>query len=96
MESTMTSIKQGLLAGVLAAAGIAAAAGSASAYVACNRFGDCWHTDTRVHFPHVRLTFHRDNWWDHNKTNHRYTWHEIDGSHDWHHGYWDRGAWHAL
>jgi hypothetical protein len=90
------NIKHALMAGAVAAAGLVSTAGGASAYVACNRFGDCWHTDTRVHFPGVRLTFHPDNWWDHHKTNHRYTWHDLDTGHDWHHGYWDHGTWHAV
>jgi hypothetical protein len=92
----MKSVKYTLLAGALALTGIVSSTTNASAYVVCNRFGDCWHTDNRVHFRGVRLTFHRDNWWDHHKANHHYTWHEIDGSHDWHHGYWDHGTWHAV
>lgn len=89
-------VKQALLAGVLATAGVVATAQSAAAYVVCNRFGDCWHADRRVHFPHVRLLFHSDRWWDRHKDNHHYTWHDVDGDHDWHHGYWDRGTWHAT
>lgn len=92
----MKTLKNVLLAAIIAGAGITATAGSAAAYVVCNRFGDCWHTDTRVHFPGVRLTFHADSWWDHHKANRHYTWHELDSSRDWHHGYWDHGAWHAL
>jgi hypothetical protein len=80
----------------MGAAAISVSGLPAAAYVACNRFGDCWHTDTRVHFPHVRLTFHNDSWWDRHRHNTRYTWHEIDNSHDWHRGYWDRGTWHTL
>jgi hypothetical protein len=90
------NFKKALLATALVTTGLLGAAGNASAYVACNRLGDCWHTDTRVHFPGVRLTFHRDNWWDQNKANHRYTWHDIDASHDWHHGYWEHGVWHTV
>ena len=92
----MKSLKQTLLGAALALTAIAGSATSASAYVVCNRFGDCWHADTRIHFPGVRLTFHRDNWWDHHKMSRHYTWHEIDSSHDWHHGYWDHGTWHAV
>ena len=78
----MKTFRQTLLAATLAVGSVAAMAQSASAYVVCNRFGDCWHTDSRVHFPHVSLTFHADNWWDHHKNNRHYTWHEIDNSHD--------------
>jgi hypothetical protein len=92
----MKRFKNILLAATLAVSGVAATAGSASAYVVCNRFGDCWHTDSRVHFPHVRLTFHPDSWWERHKLNRHYTWHDVDSNHDWHHGYWDHGTWHAI
>lgn len=85
-----------LVLGAAIGAGVLVAASPASAYVVCNRFGDCWHTDTRVHFPHVRLSFHNDKWWDRHRNSAHYTWHEIDNSHDWHHGYWDRGTWRSL
>jgi len=88
--------KQAGLAVLLATAGVAATTHSAAAYVVCNRFGDCWHADKRIHFPHVRLIFHSDGWWDHHKANRHYIWHEIDGDHDWHHGYWDHGRWRAI
>jgi len=84
-----------LVLGVVLGAGALVTISPASAYVACNRFGDCWHTDTKVHFPHVRLSFHTDKWWDRHRTDKHFTWHEIDSSHDWHHGYWDRGTWHS-
>ena len=90
------SFKNVLLAAGLAAAGLVGTAGGTSAYVACNRFGDCWHTDTRVHFPHVRLAFHSDKWWDQRKSNAHYHWHDPDNNHDWHHGYWDHGTWHNV
>lgn len=92
----MKTFKTVLLAAALVVGGIAATADNASAYVVCNRAGDCWHADARVHFPGVDLSFHPDSWWDHHKGNHHYTWHEVDGGHDWHHGYWDHGTWHAV
>jgi hypothetical protein len=65
-----------VLATVFAAAsGLCLAAVPASAYTACNRDGDCWHTDTRVHFPGATLSFHTDNSWDANRSNSRYHWH---------------------
>ena len=67
----------------------------ASAYTACNRDGDCWHTDARTHFKGATLSFHDDKWWDKNKENSRYHWHESDNDHDSHHGYWAHGEWHA-
>ena len=84
------------LASTLAvAAGVVIGAVPASAYTACNRQGDCWHTDSRVHFPGVTLSFHDDKWADKNRNNARYHWHETDNDHDWHHGYWSRGEWHS-
>jgi hypothetical protein len=89
-------LKKTLLASALIAAGLTAAPASASAYVVCNRHGDCWHADRRVHFPGVRLIFHGDSWWDRHRDNHRYVWHDLDRDHDWHRGYWDHGAWHRI
>lgn len=84
------------LATLITAGAIALWSGPATAYVACNRAGDCWHTDNRVHFPHVRLAFHSDKWWDRRKSDSHYHWHDADNDHDWHHGYWDHGAWHST
>lgn len=84
-----------VLASVFAAAGLCVAIAPASAYTTCNREGDCWHTDTRVHIPGVTLNFHDDKWWDANRSNARYHWHDADTGHDWHHGYWSRGEWHS-
>lgn len=74
---------------------LVALSGAASAYVTCNRNGDCWHTDDRITFPHVTLSFHDDSWRDQHREDKRYTWHDPDNDHDWHHGYWDHGNWHA-
>ena len=89
------NMKTVILASALAAASSLVAV-PASAYTACNKEGDCWHTDTRVHFPHVSLSFHNDKWWDAHKTNARYHWHDTDNDHDSHHGYWAHGEWHAT
>jgi hypothetical protein len=83
-----------ILASVLAtASGLLMASVPASAYTACNREGDCWHTDTRVHFPGATLSFHNDKWGEAHRAG-RYHWHDTDNDHDWHHGYWSRGEWH--
>ena len=66
----------------------------ALAYTACNRGGDCWHTDNRVKFSGVKLTFHNDKWADAHKSNAKYRWHETDADHDAQHGYWNKGEWH--
>ena len=91
---TSLSLRLAIAAGALAAA--IAAATPAAAYVTCNRHGDCWRTDTRVRFPGVRLTFHRDGWWDRHVHDRHYRWHEADSGHDWHHGYWAAGRWHGI
>ena len=88
--------RNAVLASVFTAAGLCLAIAPASAYTACNRNGDCWHTDTRVHFPGVTLNFHNDKWWDVHRDNARYHWHDMDTAHDWHHGYWSHGEWHAT
>jgi hypothetical protein len=67
---------------------------SASAYTVCNGNGDCWHTDTRVHFPDVTLSFHNDKWADAHRSDAKYHWHEADADHDSAHGYWANGEWH--
>ena len=71
-----------------------AASSSASAYVACNSSGDCWHTEDRVTFPGVTLSFHDDGWRDQHREDKHWHWHDTDNDHDWHHGYWDHGEWH--
>ena len=70
------------------------AAVPASAYTACNSEGDCWHTDSRVSFPGVTLSFHDDKWRDAHKDDAHMRWHDADNDHDWHHGYWTNGEWH--
>jgi hypothetical protein len=73
----------GALAG---AAALAATAAPASAYVACNRFGDCWHVRDRYDYrPAWGIRIHDDNWrW---RAHERYRWREHDGR-----GYWGRGG----
>ena len=96
MQENSMKTKTIILASVLATvSGLILTPGPAAAYTACNRDGDCWHTLSRVHFPGVRLSFHKDNWWDANRKNARYRWHETDNDHDWHHGYWRGGEWHS-
>jgi hypothetical protein len=91
----MNLLKKALLTTSIAAGLSLAIAAPASAYTTCNRQGDCWHTDTRVHFPGVTLSVHDDKWGDANRSKARYHWHDTDNDHDWHHGYWSRGEWHS-
>lgn len=80
-------IRTFVLGAIAGAAGLAATVGPASAYVACNRFGDCWHVRDRYDYrPTFGITIHDDSWrW----RGHRYHWREHDGR-----GYWNRsGVW---
>ena len=84
-----------LFAAVATAGLLAVTAAPASAYTVCNRNGDCWHAASRFTVPKFALTFHTDKWWDANKKNKKYSWHDADNDHDWQHGYWDHGTWHT-
>jgi len=52
-------------------------AAPASAYVACNRWGDCWHVDERYRErpPGIRFEYHPDDWYFHR--------HWDDGRYHW-------------
>jgi hypothetical protein len=81
-------------AAFLGLAGLAATATTASAYVACNRDGDCWHTDARPRTPGVRFDVHPDDWyfhqhWDADKDHHYRDYHEGRG-------YYRGGVWVTL
>ena len=97
METTMRTAKfLGFLASAATAGVVALAltATSASAYVACNREGDCWHTDTRVRAPGLTFSFHPDDWffhqhWDSDREHHWRDYHEG-------HGYYRNGVWVTL
>jgi hypothetical protein len=87
-------LKTLLLAGGLCLGSLIAAAAPASAYVACNREGDCWHTDRRVAGPGLRFDYHPDDWyfhrdWDRDRDHHWRGYHEGRG-------YWRGGAWVQL
>ena len=95
MKSLARTLMQGALAAAMGLGVVAATAPTASAYVACNRY-ECWHTDTRVVLPGIRLTFHNDDWQRRHAHDRRVTWHERDADHDWRHGYWEHGSWHRM
>ena len=65
---------------------------AASADIACNREGDCWHTDTRYNPPGVsRFDYHPDDWYFHRH------W-QAEREHHWRdyhegRGYWRNGVW---
>jgi hypothetical protein len=95
MHLSRIPIPHALAACVLGGGLLLAATGPASALVTCNSNGDCWHTEERVTYPSVTFTYHDDPWWDQHRAERTYVWHEADADHDWHHGYWLRGEWHA-
>jgi hypothetical protein len=84
---------------LLATAAVAAGFGltfsaPASAYIACNRDGDCWHTESRVRAPGVTFSWHPDDWyfhqrWDADRDRHFRDYHEGRG-------YWRGGVWVTL
>jgi hypothetical protein len=77
------------------AAGFAVGAAPASAYISCNREGgDCWHSESRVTAPGVRLEHHPDDWyfhqkWENNNDRHYRDYHEGRG-------YYRGGVWITL
>ena len=82
-------IKTLLLGGLLAVA----VAAPASAYVACNRDGDCWHTESRYRAPGVRFDYHPDDYyfqqrWDDGRRHFR---DQHEGR-----GYYRSGVWITL
>lgn len=82
-----------LLAGAAVAAGLGIfATAPAAAYVACNRDGDCWHTEKRVTAPGVTFAWHPDDWYFHQK------WDADRHFRDYHEGrgYWKGGVWITL
>jgi hypothetical protein len=84
-----------LLSAVVGAGALTAMAAPASAYIACNRWGDCWHTDQRYERPGIRFDYHPDDWYFHRH------WGDGDRDHDrrrWREyregrGYWRNGVW---
>jgi hypothetical protein len=83
-----------VLLGALAGAGVMLAmAAPASAYIACNREGDCWHTESRYAPPGVHFEYHPDDWYFHR--------HWDGGDRHWRdyhegHGYYRGGVWITL
>jgi len=84
-----STLVKGALIAAVAAGTLAATATTASAYVACNRFGECWRVHDRyTNYPTgVGIIIHQDNWrWGRHD---HYRWrHDRDGR-----GYYRNGAW---
>ncbi|MEI9891858.1 MAG: hypothetical protein WDN45_16470 [Caulobacteraceae bacterium] len=62
MRSLKTILATAAVASCLGVAGAAVTSTPAMAYVACNRAGECWHTDRRFAAPGIGLMFHDDAW----------------------------------
>ncbi len=84
-------LKTILLSAVIGAGALAGFAAPVMADIACNREGDCWHTDSRYNRPGVRFDYHPDDWYFHRAWNDRDRMH-WRGYHDGH-GYWRNGVW---
>jgi len=92
----MISLKKALsataFAALMATGVLVATAGPASAYLACNRDGDCWHTESRVRAPGVRFDYYPDDWYFHQR------WDGDRHYRDYHEGrgYYRGGIWIGL
>jgi hypothetical protein len=87
----MSLIKRALLTTAVAVGLSMAVAAPASAYIACNRDGDCWHTENRIDRPEARFDYHPDDWyfhrhWDSDREHHYRDYHEGRG-------YYRGGVW---
>jgi hypothetical protein len=88
MKRTVSAAITAALFGIGA---VVATTAPASAYVACNRFGDCWHSEARYHYaPSVGVTIHPDHWYFHrNWDRGRYRWRGYREGR----GYYRNGIW---
>ncbi len=70
--------------------GTLATAGSASAFIACNREGDCWHTEDRHFDRGLGIVIHPDDWYFHQR--------DVHPLREFHpgRGYWRGGVWITL
>ena len=66
MSFTKRALSTGVVAVLIGIGAFVATAGTASAYVVCNRFGDCWHSDQRYRYtPSIGVRIHPDHWYFH-------------------------------
>jgi hypothetical protein len=87
MRGFKTLLKTGALGAVVAIGGLAATTTTASAYIACNRFHQCWHVHTQYTYPPtIGVSVYPDTWrW--NRPGYRWARDRDDR------GYWYRGRW---
>ena len=77
---------------LLGTGALVATVAPASAYMACNRDGDCWHTDSRPRAPGIKFDVHPDDWYFHQHWDADHHWRDYhDGR-----GYYRNGLWIAL
>ena len=93
METILMKFKTLILGTVVGAGALMALAAPASAYVACNRDGDCWHTESRYRAPGVRFDYHPDDYYFHQRWDggNRH-WRNYHGGR----GYYRGGVWITL
>jgi hypothetical protein len=89
---SMKKILTGASIAALAGIGTLAATGSASAFVACNREGDCWHTESRNFDRHLGIVIHPDDWYFHQSWNANLHFRDFHAEH----GYYRGGIWVRL
>ena len=92
MTALKTALSAAAISTLMATGALMATAVPASAYVACNKEGDCWHTDARPRVPGVSLSIHPDDWYFHQK------WDNDHHYRDYHEGrgYYKGGVWITL
>ena len=94
----MTALKAALSAAaistLMATGALVTTVAPASAYVACNKEGDCWHTESRPRAPGIQFNIHPDDWYFHQE------WEGDNNRHyrDYHEGrgYYKGGIWITL
>ena len=91
MSKFKSALVKGALIASVAAGAIVATTTTASAYVACNRFGECWRVADR--YPNYPLALgvviHDDAWWAGHPNG---RWHMRRDQND-DHGFYDHGMW---
>jgi hypothetical protein len=90
MQGFAKLLTKAALVTALAAGTAGVVATAASADVACNRYGDCWHTNRYTTYPSALGVILHDEAWAASHRGHR--WHWRDNPAD-DHGYYDHGVW---
>jgi hypothetical protein len=97
MRRLGTYFRTGAIAGVVAAGAMVASISVASADVACNAYGECWHTKERfavtVYPPELGIQFYGDDWRREHEHDAHFHWMK---DRDDEHGYYSHGEWHTF